>query len=130
VLKNVAGESVFGVFLISPDGAEVLQHLRALHSLMFVATKLPAVTLFFHRNSVQNCRFLFEFVYAVQSDHYLNLSEFTTSYSYAVQLLWKGQCPSSDTLCIEAPGVTWTMGRNVLYLEVLRRERVFQFRHL
>jgi hypothetical protein len=40
-MKNDAGESVFGVFLLSPDGsANVLQHFRALHSLRFLAAKL------------------------------------------------------------------------------------------
>ena len=46
-MKNDAGESVFGVFLLSPDGsANVLQHLRALHSLRFLAAKLSVDTSF------------------------------------------------------------------------------------
>lgn len=74
-------------------------------------------------------RFLYKFVYLVQSDNYMDLSAFTTSNSHAIQLLWRGQCPAGEHSCIEAAGVSWTTGRNMLYSEVLRYERAFNLEH-
>lgn len=101
-------ESVFGIFLFSSDNAQLLQHIRARYSL----------------------RFLVKFVYLVQSDHHADLDAFTTSNSYAIQLLWKGQCPRGEPFCLEAPGVSWTAGRNMLYNEVLYNQRSFNLEHL
>ena len=60
----------------------------------------------------------------------MDLSGFTSSDSHALQLLWKGQCPSGDPACIDAPGVSWTTGRNVLYNAVLRYESSFNTEHM
>ena len=58
MLKNVAGESVFGVFLFSSD-SEVLQHVRARYSLRFLATKLPNFPSFFSSRFIQIAVFCF-----------------------------------------------------------------------
>ena len=72
---------------------------------------------------------MFEFVYLVQSDRHMDLSNFTARDSHAIQLLWKGHCPMHDPSCIDAPGVSWTTGRNLLYRDVLRYEREFNMDH-
>ena len=68
-------------------------------------------------------------MYLVQSDHYMDLSKFISSNSHAIQLLWKGQCPSGDPACIDAQGVSWTAGRNMLQREVLIFERDLNVEH-
>jgi hypothetical protein len=68
-------------------------------------------------------------VYLVQSDSHMDLSAFTARNSHAIQLLWKGHCPAGEQSCIEAAGVSWTTGRNMLYSEVLRYERAYYTEH-
>jgi hypothetical protein len=59
----------------------------------------------------------------------MDLLKFISSESHAIQLLWKGHCPPGDHACIDAQGVSWTAGRNILYQEILRIEREFNAEH-